>query len=367
MKVYPPGVRALSPLVLACIVGGCSHATPPPLPPPVPLISPGDGPPKTPELLVPASIDFDIVNLLLDRDFVYWAHRGEKGLVKVPLGGGPPITLVPGSEEPITSLAADASYLYFTTGRRIDTENSDMLLGRRSPRAGHYEGVVARLKKDGTSKVEEMASGRYKPQDVAVDATNVYWINAKKDAILVREAIGQLDQEAVVAHGNFLPGSLVVSGGYAYWIDLDAGPSVVRVATSGGEPQKLGSAANGAGVSHPVRLCADEAAAYVSDAGPMEGKGLIVRIPIAGGSSPSVIADNLNAPRAVAVMGGWVYWLEKGTGAKNFQDGTLEKAPATGGPKVTLATGLVAPDRIALGGARVAWTELSGAIKDVAR
>jgi hypothetical protein len=98
----------------------------------------------------------------------------------------------------------------------------------------------------------------------------------------------------------------------------------------------------------------------------MEGKGLIVRIPIAAGS-PSVIADNLNAPRAVAVMGGWVYWLDKGTGAKNFQDGALEKAPATGGPKVTLATGLVAPDRIALGGARVAWTEISGAIKDVAR
>jgi hypothetical protein len=369
VKVYSLAVRSLSSVVLACVALGCSHA-PPPASPVAPMLAPSDRPPAAPEVLVPASVDFDIVNLLLDKEFVYWAHRGEKGLVKVPLGGGPPITLVPGSDQPVTSLATDASYLYFTTGRRVDTENSDMLLGRRSPRAGHFEGVVARLKKDGTTKVEEIASGRYKPEDVAVDGANVYWISAKKDAMLVRQAIGQVDAEAVVAHGNFLPGSLVVSGGFAYWVDLDAGPAVVRVSTNGGEPQKLSTAVpqpNGTpGFSHPVRLCADDTAAYITDAGPMEGKGLVVRIPIAGGA-PTVVADNLNTPRAVAVLGGWVYWLNKGTGAQNFQDGSLEKAPVAGGLKVTLATRLVAPDRLALGGTRVAWTEVNGAIKDMAR
>jgi hypothetical protein len=320
--------------------------------------------------LVPASEDFDIINLLMDAHFLYWAHRGEKGLLKVPIGGGPPISLVPGTDQAVTSLGADGAYLYFTTGRRADTEASDMLLGRKSPRAGHFEGVVSRLPKDGANagKIEEIASGRFKPEDVAVDATNVYWISSKKDAILVRQALGQVDAQAVVAHGNFLPGSLVVSGGFAYWIDIDAGPSVVRVSTNGGEPQRVlaGGQPGSASIGHPVRLAADDMAVYLTDAGSMEGKGSVVRIPVAGGAA-SVVADNLNSPRGLKVYGGFVYWLNKGTGAKNFQDGSLEKAPTTGGPKVTLATGLTAPDRLAVGETRVAWTEVTGAIKDMGR
>jgi hypothetical protein len=353
-------------LALACSGGAALTSA---LPPALPAPAPADTPPKSPELLVPASVDFDIANLFLDRTFVYWAHRGEKGVLKVPLSGGPPITLVPGTEEPVTSLAADASYLYFTTGRRVDTENSDMLLGRKSPRAGHFEGVIARVKKDGTGRVEEIASGRYRPQDIAVDAANVYWINMKKDAILVRLAIGQVDQEVVVAHGNFLPGSLVVSGGFAYWIDSDAGPSIIRVSTNGGEPQRIATSSQTNGplvLGHPVHLAADDAAVYVADTGPSEGNGSVVRIAL-GGGTPSFVANGLDSPRAVAVSGGWVYWLNKGTGAKNFQDGSLEKAPATGGPKVTLATGLLAPDHLALSETRAAWTEVNGAIKDMGR
>jgi hypothetical protein len=300
----------------------------------------------------------------MDDKFVFWAHRGEKGLVKVPLTGGPPMTLVAGTEQPVTSLAADARYLYFTTGRRIDTEASDMLLGRKSPRAGHFEGVVARLEKKPGAQVEEISSGRFKPEDVAVDATNVYWIMARKDETLVRQAFGQIDMPEVVAHGDFLPGSLAIAGGFAYWIDTGKGPSVMRVPTNGGEPAKVG-ATEGDG-SHPVRLAADEGAVYFTDAGPMESKGSVVRIALGGGGS-TVVAAGLDSPRAVAVRAGTVYWLTKGTSGKNYMDGTLEKAPTTGGPKVTMATGLAAPDRLALSDTRVAWTESTGAVKDMAR
>jgi hypothetical protein len=363
---YPRLVRSLVPLVLTVLLVGCPQEAPPLAPPAAVVAAPVDHPPTSPEVLVPPSSDFDIVNLLLDAHFVYWAHRGEKGILKVPLTGGPTITLVPGTDGAVTSLAADGTFLYFTTGRRIDTEASDMLLGRRSPRAGHFEGVVDRLKKDGAVKVEEIASGRFNPEDVAVDATNVYWVSVKKDALLVRQALGQVDAEAVVAHGNFLPGSLVVSGGFAYWIDTDAGPAVMRVSTNGGEPERVSASAAQPRIGHPVRLAADDAAVYISDAGPMEGKGAVVRVAIAGGAV-SVLAENLDAPRSVGVRGGWVYWANKGTGAKNFKDGSLEKVSAAGGAKVTLATGLEAPDRLAVGDTRVAWNEVTGAIKDMAR
>jgi hypothetical protein len=83
-------------------------------------VGPRDVGPQQPETLAPASNDFDIVNRFIDERFVYWADRGASGLVKVPLDGGPPITLVSGDEQPLTSLAADASSLYFTTGRRTE-------------------------------------------------------------------------------------------------------------------------------------------------------------------------------------------------------------------------------------------------------
>jgi hypothetical protein len=345
---YSCGVRSATLSFLALLMAfGCAHDPPPPPPPPVAL--PVDHPPTTPEVLVPPSGDFDIVNLFLDAHFVYWAHRGEKGILKVPLSGGPTITLVPGTEGAVTSLAADNGFLYFTTGRRVDTAASDMLLGRRSPRAGHFEGVVERLKKDGGSKVEELASGRFNPEDIAVDAANVYWVDVKKDALLVREAIGQVDAENVIAHGNFFPGSLVVSAGFAYWIDADAGPAVMRVSTNGGSPERVSASP---GFGHPVRLAADDAAVYITDAGTMEGKGSVLRVAIAGGAV-SIVADNLAAPRSVAARGGSVYWLCKGTGEKNFKDGSLEKAPAT--------------DRLAVSDTRVAWNEVNGSIKDMGR
>ncbi len=321
--------------------------------------------PSTPEILVLGASDFDIVDLVTDARFAYWGHRGGKGVVKAPLSGGLPVTLVPGAEAEVTSLAEDATYLYFTSGRRVETESIQPSLVPRPTSAGHFEGVVSRVPKEGSSKVEEISSGRFKPEDVAIDGAFVYWIMAKKDATLVRQPLGQMDSPEVVAHGRFSPGSLVVAGGYAYWIDTDGGPAVMRVGARGGEPVKVAEGAAGAPL-HPVRLAADDGALYVSDAGPVEGKGSILRVPF-GGAAPSMLAENLATPRGIAVRGGYVYWLNKGTTEKNFKDGSLEKAPASGGPKVTMAVDLAAPERIAVGDSRVVWTEIDGAVKDMGK
>ena len=369
---YPLAVRDFLRLaLLSSSLAACapSYAPPAATPEPpsvsVPVLSAG---PSSPEVLVPGSNDFDIVNLVADAHSASWGHRGDKGIVKVRLEGGPPVTLVPGKETPITSLAADATYLYFTTGRRVETESTQESLVPRHLRAEHFEGVVLRVPKEGASTVVEISSGRFKPEDVAVDGSYVFWIMSKKDATLVRQPLGQVDAPEVVAHGHFWPGSLVVAGGYAYWIDTELGPALMRVSVRGGEPQKIAPVAGGAAGAplHPLRLAADGSAVYFSDAGPSEGKGTIVRVPL-GGEAPSNLAENLPTPRGIAVQGGYVYWLNKGTSEKNFKDGSLEKAPAAGGPKTTLATGLSAPDRIAVSDSRVVWTEIDGAVKDMGK
>jgi hypothetical protein len=319
--------------------------------------------PRSPERLTPSSPDRDVLGLLVDARFVYVAYRGHPGLVKVPLGGGPPILLQPDDDAPVTSFASDASYLYFTSGRRVDIDPIGVPIERGSGRPGHFEGVVLRVAKGAEERGEEIASGRFKPEDIAVDATHVYWIDAGKDEALVRQPKGRIDSEAVIAHGEFLPGSLVVSEGFAFWIDTAAGRGVMRVSTQGGGPRMF---VFGAGaVAHPVRLAAVDGALYVADAGSIEGSGSIVRIGADG--AIATIADHLHTPRDVAVRAGWVYWVDKGTRAKNFEDGTVEKAPAFGGDKVALASGLTAPDHLALSDTRVAWSEHGGSIKDMAR
>jgi hypothetical protein len=360
---YPLFVRTpLSIVLVPLLVAACSPTSGPPVSAPSGISVPEVGP-TSPEVLVPASNDFDIVNLIADARFAYWGHRDDKGLVKMPLSGGLPVTLVSASEARVTSLAADAASLYFTSGRRVETESLHPGFLPRTTRDDHFEGVVSQVPKEGASKIVEISSGRFKPEDVAVDGTNVYWIMAKKDATLVRQPIGQIDSPEVVAHGHFSPGTLIVASGYAFWIDTDNEPMVMRVSTRGGEPEKIGQ---GPMPMHPVRITADDAAVYVSDTGPMEGKGTVLRLPLGAGAALP-IAENLATPRGIAVRGGYVYWLNKGTTEKNFKDGSLEKAPASGGPKVTMATDLAAPDRIAVSDSRVVWTEIDGAVKDMGK
>jgi hypothetical protein len=223
---------------------------------------------------------------------------------------------------------------------------------------------VARVKKDGSSSREELSSGRFDPADVALDGSDVYWVMLRKDETLVRLPPGT-DSPVVVAHGKFAPGTLVVADKRAYWIDPDGGPCVMTVSLAGEAPRKLAQGSSSSPV-HPLRLAADASAVYWSDAGVAEEGGIIVRVPL-GEGAPTLLAQGEASPRGIAVIQGFVYWVDKGTSGKNFRDGSVKKIPSSGGPITTLATALAAPDRIAVSDTRVGWTEVDGSIKTMAR
>ncbi len=355
------GFALLSLLALSCARETPSRTPSPPPPAPSPAGPPA---PTTPVVLVAPSPDFDVVDLVLDEQRVYFAHRGERGLESVPLAGGAETTLVRAGDQPITSLAADATFLYYTSGRRVGAEQSAEILGKVGAHAGHFEGYVARIRKDGSSR-EELATGRFDPDNVALDGPLLCWVMVRpKEGTLVRLAPGT-DSPAVVAHGQFAPESVIAHGGRAYWIDPTAGPAVMMVPLAGGEPQKLAQGEAGNPV-HPVRLAADDEAVYWTDSGPSELEGAIVKVPVGQGAA-SLLAQGLHAPRGIGVWGGFAYWVEKGTAAGNFRDGTLRKVSTRGGAPVTLSSGLVAPDRLAVSGDRVVWTELDGSVRTMAR
>jgi hypothetical protein len=320
--------------------------------------------PTTPTPLIAPSPDFDIVDLILDDQRVYWAHRGERGLVSVPLASGPLSTLAPATTEPIISVAADATHLYWTGGRREGGQESEAMLGRVAPRMAHYVGYVARINKDGSGK-QELTSGRFVPSNVAVDGGTLYWVMVRpREGTLVRLPAGA-DSPTVVAHGHFAPQSLIVHGGRAYWIDPEAGPAVMLVSLAGEEPKKLaqGEASNPV---HPIRLAADDQAVYWTDGGSSPNGGAVVKVPVGEGGA-SLLAIGLQSPRGIAVHGGFVYWAEKGSSEKNFHDGSIRKAPTTGGKPIVLASDLLAPDHLAVSDSRVVWNELDGSVKTMAR
>jgi hypothetical protein len=73
-----------------------------------------------------------------------------------------------------------------------------------------------------------------------------------------------------------------------------------------------------------------------------------------------MLASGQNSPAALAVDSTSVYWLNGGTDAERYIDGTLMKVPKNGGTLVTLATDQPFPGAIGLDATSVYWTINTG-------
>jgi hypothetical protein len=103
--------------------------------------------------------------IAVDATSVYWVGAGGQGpgdLMKVPIGGGTPVTLAAGLND-ATALAIDATNAYIATGA---TSNS--------------LGAIVRVPLTG-GEVTVLAESQNQPWSVAVDATSVYWSAIEDD------------------------------------------------------------------------------------------------------------------------------------------------------------------------------------------
>jgi hypothetical protein len=55
--------------------------------------------------------------MAVDGTSVYWAADANKGIVKLPVGGGVPVTIVPGASA--LSIAVDATSVYWADGTSL--------------------------------------------------------------------------------------------------------------------------------------------------------------------------------------------------------------------------------------------------------
>lgn len=257
------------------------------------------------------------VGLAIDPDNVYvWnagsftlgssTNNGDGTVEQVALDGGASVNLFQNMElfydaTYLNAVAVDSQYVYWVAG------------------AVGNDGAIMKAPKGGGSPAQSIFTGQYVPTAVVTDGTNVYWANLGTfDAQGISNGDGSVWQGSVnggtpvpLASNQPTPYGIAVESGYVYWANVG----------------KLG------GGNLPAL-----------------NAGSIQRVPIGGGAIDT-IASSQEAPFAIIVHNGTIYWNEYGLNSP----GLIVSASADGGAIVPLAAGLNDPGDMVVSGNTIYW------------
>jgi hypothetical protein len=150
----------------------------------------------------------------------------------------------------------------------------------------------------------DLLTGNTLTNGLAIDATNVFWVNRFDGN--VKKADPDLKNDTVLAKGD-VPWDIAVDGTNVYWTEL-------------GSPS---------------------------------GTGKVMKAAKSDGSGATMLAMDPVGPQGIAVDAAGVYWANK-------NDGTIKSVPLAGGPIKVLAQGQAKPANVAVDAAHVYWTNFGG-------
>ena len=294
------------------------------------------------------------------------AH-GQTGAIKsLGTGGGTPVTVRADIAAPI-GISADASQLVWTAGGPVgEIEGFGNL--SRSALDGSQEATLVEaagggpFATDGLSvyfangftikrvpalggRVERVLIGDAPVRDIAVDGTNLYWVEEGATlSIRTRSFGGGVPTTLAIGNG---PGSVLrLNATHVYWLDHE--DAVRRVAKSGGNPETIVPTTTG-GITDFVL---DAANVYYAE---WDGK-RIRKLSAAGGTATTLtMPAQVDQTRRLTVDGASLYWIDQLE---------LDKISVNGGQPTTLVRNLDnlpdPPSAIAVDAQSVYWTEVAG-------
>ncbi|HVZ71172.1 MAG TPA: hypothetical protein VHJ20_02255 [Polyangia bacterium] len=275
--------------------------------------------------------------VVLDGDDVYWAVQAPGAVVMHAPQVGGAATAVTTAKSPAVGLVVVKPWAYFTL---------------------FASGQVARAPLAG-GRVEVVADGLDRPAFLATDGASLYVTAGHDHAGAVLQIPLSAPKPVVLIDGLSRPRGVAISGGFVYWTDFLDGtlmraPAHLDASVADGGVRTAARLA--AGLSGPSDLALADGHAYLADQ-----RGMIVRVPLAGGD-PQIVAAAHGTPYGVATDASFVYWT-------TLLDGGVFRAPLAGGDVTTLAIGQSDAHFLAVGADTVFWAAWGdgGAIRRVSK
>jgi len=238
--------------------------------------------------------------------------------------------------------------------------------------ASKMTGKIMKAGVNGGTLVELAGNQKWPSTGLAVDATHVYWNTVSTDGTLMKVSSSGGQPESLIGSGVNGIRSIAVDANALYYTN-NTGGAIGRYDLAANAPSVLVS-----GLTGPMMIAIDADNVYWT-----ELQGRVKKVPKAGGASTQ-LAEGA-AGGAIAVTTGGVYWLAgeavmkvalqggtavelakgqyvKGVAADEqfvyFTDylaGTVNKVSVDGGEVTTLAANQQGPEPIAIDGTSVYW------------
>lgn len=307
----------------------------------------------------PTHLDAKLVSATTDNPYVHltWAapsqYYGSYWIGSSTTEGGPytEVDTATGSSYDVTPAPSDGTY-YVVAAMNADMARSsytnEVFVGGLVPGSGLYwvngldVGRIMTANPDG-SGVHTLITGQTESFGIAVDGKHIYWSNVGADTIMRSDLDGK-NATAIVKDQSH-PYGVAVDSNYVYWTNFE-GQTIMRSDLDGNNVTKL---VDLTGTGRPAGLAVDADYLYIADTA---GNGSIMRAPLSGGDASTII-ETQPYPFGIAVYGSHIYWTECGDNSE--PTGKVMAANLDGGAVTTLASNQAHPVGIAVNSSHIYW------------